>query len=134
MKKVLIAEDDYYIQEIFLIAFRKAEYNVILAKDGEEAVEKAKVDVYDVILLDIMMPKMNGIEVLRILRAPGSLAQKTPVFLLTNLAQDNIIKEAFDIGADGYFIKAQMDPDDVIEELEKYFQDNKQTKSDIKNF
>jgi len=126
MQKVLLVEDDLFNQDIFIRNFKKAGYDIVLAKDGEEAVEKAKADSYDVILLDIMMPKMNGVDVLRILRTPGSSTQKTPVFLLTNLGQDNIIKEAFEIGADGYFIKAQMDAQAVIAELEKYFQEQKQ--------
>lgn len=125
MKKVLLVEDDMFIQEIYMKGFQKADYIVTVAKDGKDALEKAKLDEYDIILLDVMMPEMNGIEVLRIWRAPRSPLINTPVFLLTNLGQDSIIQEAFKIGANGYFLKAQMDVKNIIAELELYFTTNK---------
>lgn len=125
MQKVLLVEDAPFIQDIYLRTFKKAGYEIDLAKDGEEAVKKAKEHKYDVVLLDIMLPKMDGIEVLRILRKAGSTTENTPVFLITNLGQEDILKEAFEIGADGYFIKAQMDASTIITELEKYFANKK---------
>ncbi len=133
MKKILLVEDDHYIQDIYHRVFSNAGYEITLAKDGEAGVNMAKSNIYDVILLDIMMPKMNGIEVLKILRAPGSPAIKTPIFLLTNLGQDNIIKECFGLGADGFFIKAQMEATDIIAELVKFFEDQKKINQQKQN-
>lgn len=125
MQKVLLVEDAPFIQDIYLRTFKKAGYEIENAKDGEEAVEKAKNGNFDVVLLDLMLPKMDGLEVIRILRKPGSSTENTPIFLVTNLGQDDVLKKAFDLGADGYFIKAQMDASSIISELEKYFAQKK---------
>jgi len=121
MRKILLIEDDYYIGDIYERAFTNGGYQVEKALDGEAGLEKTKSNLYDVILLDIMLPKMNGIDVLRQLRAPNSSTVQTPIFMTTNLGQDNIIKEAFKIGADGYFIKAQLHPENLVGEINKYF-------------
>lgn len=121
MKKILIVEDDYYIRDIYERYFRSAEFEVITASDGETALEEAQKTAFDVILLDIMLPKVTGLEVLRSLRHKISNTKDTPIFMITNLGHENIIKETFKIGADGYFIKAQMNPDDLVNEIKNFF-------------
>lgn len=128
MKKILIVEDDYYIGDIYVHSFTNAGYQTDLAIDGNEALEKTKENSYDMILLDIMLPKQNGIEVLRILRSPTSSATHTPVYLITNLGQENIISEAFKIGADGCIFKAKLTPKEVVKEIESFL--IKRAKSD----
>lgn len=118
--RVLLVEDDYFIQDIYQRAFITAGYQVTVASDGEEGMNKALVGPYDIILLDIMLPKMTGIEVLRKLRDRTASTFKTPILLITNLGQEEVIKEAFAIGADGYLIKAQVTPADVIEEVKTF--------------
>ncbi len=122
MRKILIIEDDFYISDIYEKAFTAGGYDVSTAADGEEGVLKAASGTYDVILVDIMLPKMNGIDVLRRLREVGATGE-TPIFMTTNLGQDNILKEAFKIGADGYFIKAQLRPVNLVSEINKFFED-----------
>ncbi|HVF69420.1 MAG TPA: response regulator [Xanthomonadales bacterium] len=129
MKKILFVEDDLFIQEIYIRVFTQAGYALELAKDGEEALEKAKSDTYDAILLDIMLPKVNGINVLSMMRMPGAPTENTPIFLITNLGQESVIEEAFRIGADGYFIKAQMNPKNIIIEIEKFLAKDKAVSS-----
>lgn len=121
MRKILIVEDDFYISDIYYRAFTAGGYAVESAADGEIGLQKAKSSAFDIILLDIMLPKINGIDVLRELRTPGTLTEETPIFMTTNLGQDNIIKEAFKIGADGYFIKAQLHPENLVAEVNKFF-------------
>lgn len=120
-KKILLVEDDYFIQDIYQRAFVAAGYQITLASDGEEGKEKALAQPYDLILLDIMLPKMTGIEVLRLLRQPTASTAKTPILLITNLGQEEIIKQAFALGADGYMIKAQLKPGDVVAEVQTFF-------------
>jgi DNA-binding response OmpR family regulator len=119
MKKILIIEDDYFIQDIYDKAFRKAEYSVEIAKDGQEASAKTADNLYDMILLDIMLPKLNGIEVLKKIRDENAKNFNTPVLLITNLGQSNIIDEAFKLGADGYILKAHTTPQALVEEINK---------------
>jgi len=121
MKKILIVEDDFYIRDIYSKNFSQSGYSIDVAVDGEEAIEKVKTNSYDLILLDIMLPKKTGIEVLRSYRDPRSPVKNTPVFIITNLGQEDIIKEAFKIGADGYLIKAQLTPKDIVGEINNFF-------------
>lgn len=124
MKKILIAEDDFFIRDIYSKVFSLAGYEVILAVDGEEALQKLEEQTYDMILLDIMMPKVTGLDVLKKLRAMPAPAKDTAVFILSNLGQENVIQEAFKIGMDGYIIKSQMTPQQIVAEINTFF-DNK---------
>jgi len=123
MKKLLIAEDDFFIRDIYNKVFTLAGYDVDLAVDGEDALQKIKArpQPYDMILLDIMMPKVTGLDVLRQLRAMTSPIKDTSIFILSNLGQQNIIEEAFKIGMDGYIIKSQMTPQQIVDEINTYF-------------
>ncbi len=123
MKKLLIAEDDFFIRDIYSKVFALAGYEVELAVDGEDALQKIKVHAipYEMILLDIMMPKVTGLDVLRQLRGMAPPLKDTSVFILSNLGQQNIIEEAFKIGMDGYIIKSQMTPQQIVDEINTYF-------------
>lgn len=129
MKTILLVEDDFHIQDIYRMSFIKTgRYTIETASDGQEALVKLRAHVYDLILLDIMLPKITGIDVLRTVRAPTSNTKDTPIILITNLGQEDIIKEAFKIGADGYLIKAQFTPLDVIAEVDAFFEQMEQLK------
>lgn len=121
MKKILIAEDDFFIRDIYSEVFTLSGYEVHAAVDGADALEKLKNQVFDMVLLDIMMPKMTGIDVLRNLRTFPVPIKETPVFIITNLGQQNIIEEAFKIGMDGYIIKSQVTPQQIVNEINTYF-------------
>jgi CheY-like chemotaxis protein len=121
MKKILIAEDDFFIRDIYSRVFSLSGYEVQVAVDGADALEKIKAQPYDMILLDIMMPKMTGIDVLRNLRSQESSAKNTPVFIITNLGQQNVIEEAFKMGMDGYIIKSQVTPQQIVGEINNFF-------------
>lgn len=121
MRKILIAEDDFFIRDIYSEVFTLSGYEVHVAVDGADAFEKIKNQTFDMVLLDIMMPKMTGIDVLRNLRTLPVPIKETPVFIITNLGQQNIIEEAFKIGMDGYIIKSQVTPQQIVNEINTYF-------------
>ena len=123
MKRVLIVEDDFFIRDIYSKVFAMAGYAVEVAIDGADALAKIKTQQspYDMILLDIMMPKVTGLDVLKQLRSLPKPAKDTSVFILSNLGQQSMIESAFKLGMDGYIIKSQMTPDQVVEEIETYF-------------
>ena len=125
MKKILLIEDEFYILDLYRIILEKAGFEVLLAEDGEKGYNLAQ-NLPNLILLDIMLPKITGIDVLRTMRAPTSPSKDTPIILITNLGQEDIIKEAFKIGADGYLIKAQFTPQDVIAEVDAFFEQMEQ--------
>ncbi len=121
MKKILIAEDDFFIRDIYSKMFSLAGFDVQVAVDGVEALEKIKTQTYDMVLLDIMMPRMTGIDVLKNVRALDTPAKITPIFIITNLGQQNVIEEAFKLGMDGYILKSQVTPQQIVDEINNFF-------------
>lgn len=118
-KKVLVVDDEASIREIYKKEFVDNGFDVILAADGEEGLLKAGEKTPQLILLDIMLPKMSGIDVLKSLKK-NPLTKDTPVLLLTNLGEETIIKEGFTLGADGYLLKVSYTPAQVVEECRKF--------------
>lgn len=129
MRKILIAEDDFFIRDIYSKVFSLAGYEAQVAEDGAIAFEKIKAGSFDMILLDIMMPKMTGLEVLQHVRSLEPPIKNTPIFIITNLGQQNIIEDAFKMGMDGYIIKAQVTPQQIVEEVNAYFSNKENTPS-----
>ena len=118
-KKILVVDDEDSIRDIYNKEFTASGFAVISAADGEEGLFKAGEEAPDLILLDIMLPKMSGIDVLKALKQ-NPLTKKTPVLLLTNLGEETIIKEGFNLGADGYLLKVSYTPAQVVEECRKF--------------
>lgn len=114
--KVLCIEDEHFITELYSRALTKAGYDVKVIFDGIEGLEAAKSDQYDIILLDIMIPNMTGVEVLRRLRdeAPDLHSK---VIITTNLEQREETREIIEKQADGYLIKAEITPKQLVEFL-----------------
>jgi len=121
MRKLLIAEDDFFIRDIYSKVFSLSGYDVQVAVDGVDAFEKIKAQQYDMILLDIMMPRMTGIDVLKNVRALSTPSKDTPIFIITNLGQQNVIEEAFKLGMDGYILKSQVSPQQIVDEINNFF-------------
>lgn len=117
-KKILLIEDDYFINQLYMRILKQAGYEMVLASDGAEGVKLVD-NSYDLILLDIMLPKMNGINVLKKLKENPN-TKKIPVILLTNLGQESVIKAAFTIGAQGYLMKMSMTPYEMVEKIKPF--------------
>jgi CheY-like chemotaxis protein len=110
-KTILFIEDDKPIAEMYARVLEREGYSVEFAYNGNEGLQKAQAKHYDLILLDIMMPEMSGIEVLKLLRGEdGHGSPNTKIVILTNLAQDKTSQEALKSQADGYIIKADIVP------------------------
>jgi CheY-like chemotaxis protein len=118
-KKVLIVEDDSFVKDIYHTKLSQEGYEIIEAGNGVEAMEKLKQTQPDLILLDIVMPYMNGIEVLRELKKDEKL-KDIPVVLLTNLSQKEEINEGLSLGAKDYLIKSHFTPTEVLEKIKVY--------------
>lgn len=108
--RLLIAEDELDLAEALTVFFQKNHFSVDAVNDGADAYEYASSGEYDAIILDIMMPKMNGIDVLRRLRAEGI---KTPVMMLTAKGMKDDRITGFNAGADDYLPKP-FEPDELI--------------------
>jgi CheY-like chemotaxis protein len=121
LKKILLIEDDIFVRDIYARELKKGDYDVTIAEDGEKGITLASSQPFDLILLDIMMPKKTGIDVLKELREGNNPYKNTPVYLLTNLGQGSIIKQAVDMGIQGYLLKASFLPSQVLESVNKFF-------------
>lgn len=118
-KNILVIEDDTTLGELYMLILTQAGYTAQLAKDGEEGVRLAATKP-DLILLDVMLPKLNGIDVLKKLKADEEM-KNISVIMLSNLAQDTIIEEALRLGANGYIVKVDMLPKDLLANIESFF-------------
>ncbi|MFA6307177.1 MAG: response regulator [Patescibacteria group bacterium] len=116
--KILLVEDDSFLLGMYATKFEMENFKVIMAEDGEKAVRLALKEAPDIILLDIILPKMNGFDVLRQLKADPATAD-IPVILLTNLSQKDEIEQGLKIGAADYLIKAHFMPSEVVDKIKK---------------
>lgn len=121
-QKILIIEDDMYIRDVYEEILKKAGYEITTAVDGQEGVVKAQEGGYSLILLDVMMPKLDGLGVLRELKDSPPKQTNGHIVLLTNLAHNTIIEEAQKLGAWTYFVKSDLNPDELVEKVKKVLQ------------
>ncbi|SRR5258708_36258400 len=111
-KKILLIEDEIFVRELYEHTLSEAGYKVILARDGQEGIDQAG-NLPDLILLDILLPTVNGLEVLKRLKQDEKTSH-IPIIMLTNLGQDEIVKKSFNVGANGYLMKAKITPYQIV--------------------
>lgn len=114
--KVLIIEDDLVMLRLYEKLFQTENYNVITALDGEEGLVKAINTLPDIIILDIMMPKMDGLKVLETIKKDPKMAT-IPVIILSNLGTDSIVSDALRMGAVSYLKKSEVSNDALLKEV-----------------
>jgi len=118
--KILCIEDEHFISDLYTRALTKAGYQVLVVADGEAALAEAEKDSYDLILLDIMIPTMSGIEILRRLRSPNRPTPlKAKIIITTNLDQKEDMRAKIEDQADGYLIKAEITPHELVEYVQQ---------------
>lgn len=115
-KSILLVDDDLTLREMYMERLKAEGFTVEMAKDGEEALAKAADLKPNIILLDIMMPKINGLDVLKKLK-DNEETKSIPVIVLTALIQDHEKMESITRGADDYIVKSETMPGDVIEKI-----------------
>ena len=116
--KILIAEDDPTLGSILSEKFRKWNYQVSLAKNGLETMEMIVSEKPDLLLLDILMPIKNGMEVLEEMAEKGYI-KEVPVIIISNSGQPVEVERAKELGVEDYLIKTKFDPQDVLEKVAK---------------
>jgi len=116
--KILLIEDDSFLLSMYTTKFELENFQVVTAEDGKKGIESANKEAPDIILLDIILPKMNGFEVLKELKA-SKVTNKIPVILLTNLSQKSEVEQGLSLGAQDYLIKAHFMPSEVVDKIKK---------------
>lgn len=117
--KILLVEDDESISWIYKTKLESAGYGVILAKNGAEGLDLAKTELPNIILLDVIMPQIDGFTALQELKKNES-TKNIPVIMLTNLGTDEDKIKGFVLGAIDYIVKANFTPTQIIEKIKQY--------------
>ena len=120
-KKVLIVEDDDFLREIYIEILQEAGFDVDQAIDGDEAYQKITKGGWDLVLLDIILPKLDGLDIMKKIKAEGKGKLTKCLVFLTNLDNDEQIKQALELG-NGYLIKSQLTPDNLLKEVNVYIE------------
>jgi two-component system, chemotaxis family, chemotaxis protein CheY len=122
MKKIVLVEDDEVMARMYRKVFSFGGFEITVASDGREGLKKIKQILPDLIILDVMMPKMNGLEVLNELKLNRD-TKNIPVVMLTNLSLPEEIRFALEKGAVRYLIKCENEPKKVFEIVQKLLDD-----------
>lgn len=119
-KTILLIEDDEFLREICVKKLIKEGFDVSVAVDGEQAIKELDKIEPDLILLDIILPTMNGYEVLQKIKVHKNIKiRQVPIIVLSNLGQENDIKKAMDMGATDYLIKAHFTTEEITDKVKK---------------
>ena len=121
-KKILVIEDDPFLADIYETKLKQSDYQVELASTGEDGLAALKDKKFDVLLLDIVLPKMDGWEVLGAIKRDREAGanpnlNNLKIIILSNLGQKEEITKGLDLGADSFMIKAHFTPSQIIEEI-----------------
>jgi DNA-binding response OmpR family regulator len=122
MKKILLVEDDPLLIDIYQKKLKDSGFEVEVAKDGEKALEIFKENEFDLMLLDIVLPKIDGwkiLEEIRKMKEEKKDLEKMKILIWSNLGEKEDIKKGLSLGATSYLIKANFTPSEVVKEIEK---------------
>ncbi len=120
MSKILCIEDDHFIADIYVRSLKKAGHDVTVIANGSEALAAAKQEVFDIILLDLMLPDKSGVEILEELRGKDNKAlPHTKIIITTNFEEQAEDRAKLESMADGYLIKADVTPSMLVELIEQ---------------
>jgi len=116
--KILLVEDDPFLLSMYATKFETENFEVIVAEDGDKGLKLAIQELPNIILLDVLLPKKDGFEVLKELKS-NKATSNIPVILLTNLSQKSEIEQGLSMGVEDYLIKAHFMPTEVVEKIKK---------------
>jgi len=119
MAKILLIEDDSLIVKIYSTRLKADGYTIISADNGEDGLSIAEKELPDFILLDVMMPKVDGFTVLQELRKNPSF-EKTPIIVYSNLGQESEMQKAVSLGATEFIVKANISPTELVAKIKSY--------------
>ncbi len=119
MTKILIVEDDKFLRDLLGRKLQDEKFEVVTAIDGEEGIKKTEEEKPDMVLLDLILPSINGFEVLKKIKE-NPKTSAIPVIILSNLGQKEDVERALNGGAKDYLIKANFTLDEILDKIRKY--------------
>ena len=117
MAKILLVEDDPMIAEIYIKKFRSSGFDVINAKTGKETLKYLKGEKFDLTLLDLVIPEISGMDVLKEVKKGGGYSKDIKIVVFSNLSQPETREEALENGADGFISKSDFTPKEIVEKV-----------------
>lgn len=120
-KKILLIDDDPNIIQLYASVFHEAGFDTLVARNGQEGLEKAKNEAPSLILLDLKMPGMSGFDVLQKLKEDDSTSA-TPVFIISNYPEGENLEKAKKLGAEDFLIKSQHTPNQISRKIQIFFE------------
>ncbi len=126
VQKILVVDDDLFIREIYIEVLKNEGYEVDWAINGEEGFEKLQKGGYSLTLLDLMMPKLDGLGVLSALLTNPPKAKNGPIIMLTNSGPDYLVEEGLKKGAASFLVKADLNPDQLLEKVKNFLETARQ--------
>lgn len=121
--KILIVEDEEFLLDLFHIKFEQAGFEVLKAENGEAGLSLAKMELPDLILLDILMPQVDGYDMLRKIKTDGE-TKKIPVIIFSNLSQKEEIEKGLKLGAKDFIIKTSVTPAEMVAKVKEFLKNN----------
>lgn len=118
MMKILLAEDDLFLRDIYVEVLKSENYEVAVAKDGKEALDEFKKGNWDLVLLDVIMPQMSGIDVLKQLDTPLLPSLAKHILFMTNIDESKSLSPLLHL-TDGYILKSSLTPDQFIAKIKE---------------
>ena len=122
MEIILLIEDDPFLSEIYVTKFEEAGFEISVAQDGMLGLQKIKEHAPDLLLLDIVMPNMDGFEFLRTIKEDPEFTH-IPIVILSNLGEQENVEKGFELGAEAYIIKAHYTPTEVVAKVKEILKD-----------
>lgn len=119
MKSILLVEDDPFLIDIYSTKLKESGFQVEVASDGEKALAEVAKNKFDLVILDIVLPQMDGWEILEKMQSEKIKNQNLKVIILSNLGQKEEVAKGLRLGADKYLIKAHYTPSEVVAEIKK---------------
>ena len=116
--KILIVDDDPFILDMYIIKFKEQGFQIDTATDGKMALEKIQTNNPDIVLLDVVMPKMDGFDVIKKIQE-NKIPRTFKILFLTNFGQKEDVERGMQLGADGYIIKAHFTPSEVVAKVKE---------------
>lgn len=122
MAKILLVEDDNFLLEMLVKESKKKGFDILISTDGEDALEKIKNEKFDLVLLDLVLPKLHGLELMKKLKDENNT---TPIIVLSNLYDKESVEKATSYGAKEYIVKAQSTPEKIIQKVKSFLTETK---------
>lgn len=118
--KILLVEDEKDVQDVYKEVLTQAGCQVDIAGDGVIGLPKAQAGGYNLILLDLMMPNMDGLQFLEAIKKNPPKIPNGPIIVLSNISQDSVVQKALSLGAVAYFVKASINPEQLLKEVRSF--------------